>query len=88
MGAKLKLGQQVHVVCLDAQYAKQQVWISRDEAAELPLQPIHALGYVLADEPDRLTLAAHLGALSAAGVMIIPRGCIAKITRLTQVKRG
>ena len=83
---KLKLGQAVYIVWMDAQSTTSKVWHSREEAQEMLLYPIYALGFVLADKPDRIVLAGHVGGESAAGIMVIPRGSIAKLIKLKGVR--
>lgn len=84
--AKLKQGQPVHIVWRDSHFFGGSVWVDKEQAAELALPEIHALGFIIADESDRLVLAGHIGGGLVASVMSIPRSCIVQVTKLTQVK--
>lgn len=84
-----KKPQPVFVEWRDSCSFGRQCWRSlEDTQEELKPSKIQSVGFLIADEKDRIVLTGHISdGDDESGGFVIPRGCITKLTKLGGRKR-
>jgi len=59
-------------------------WSSLEDIRELSPAKATSVGFLIADEPDYLIVAAHLAEINAGGEVCIPRMCVVSIAELVE----